>query len=100
MFLDQNNYMLNKLSRKAGARVVVHDPSNPPLADEYGLDLRPNTASSIAIQIVSISNLSLTFSFVIHFKNFLRLKLQGKQNLIHQIVPVFGTILVIQLMNL
>ena len=55
VFLDQNNYMLNKLSKKAGARVVVHDPNNPPLADEYGLDLRPNTASSIAIQIVSIS---------------------------------------------
>ena len=26
MFLDQGNYMLNKLSRKAGARITVHDP--------------------------------------------------------------------------
>ena len=26
MFLDQKNYMYNKLSRKAGARLTVHDP--------------------------------------------------------------------------
>ena len=26
MFLDQTNYMYNKLSRKAGARITVHDP--------------------------------------------------------------------------
>ena len=26
MFLDQGNYMFNKLSRKAGARITIHDP--------------------------------------------------------------------------
>ena len=26
MFLDQTNYMYNKLSRKAGARITIHDP--------------------------------------------------------------------------
>ena len=26
LFLDQNNYMYNKLSKKAGARITVNDP--------------------------------------------------------------------------
>ena len=52
VFLDQKNYMLKKLSKKAGARLVIHDASSPPLADEYGIDLQPNTASSVAIQQV------------------------------------------------
>lgn len=42
--------MLNKLSKMAGARLVIHDPSSPPLADEDGIDLQPNTASSVAIK--------------------------------------------------
>ena len=33
--------MLNKLSKRAGARIVIHDPANPPLPDEYGLDFEP-----------------------------------------------------------
>ena len=53
LYLDQDNYMLNKLSKKAGARLVVHSAKSPPLPDEFGIDLMPNTASSIAIQIVS-----------------------------------------------
>lgn len=48
--LDQDNYMLKKLSKKAGARLVIHDPNLPPLPDEYGIDLAPNTASSVALQ--------------------------------------------------
>ena len=52
VFLDQENYMLKKLSKKAGARLVIHDARSPPLADEYGMDLQPNTASSVAIQQV------------------------------------------------
>ena len=52
VFLDQDNYMLKKLSKKAGARLVIHDARSPPLADEYGMDLQPNTASSVAIQQV------------------------------------------------
>ena len=46
--------MLKKLSKKAGARLVIHDPDSPPLADEYGIDLQPNTASSISVQQVII----------------------------------------------
>ena len=52
VFLDQANYMLNKLSKKAGARLIIHNPNSPPLADEYGIDLQPNTASSVSIQQV------------------------------------------------
>ena len=52
VFLDQKNYMLEKLSKKAGARLIIHDAYSPPLADEYGMDLQPNTASSVAIQQV------------------------------------------------
>ena len=52
IFLDQANYMLNKLSKKAGARLIIHNPNSPPLADEYGIDLQPNTASSASIQQV------------------------------------------------
>eukprot|EP00093_Oithona_nana_P002160 02160.XXX_2468_3350_1 [CDS] Oithona nana genome sequencing. len=61
IFLDQTNYMLNKLSKKAGARIVIHDPANPPLPDEYGMDLRPNTASSIAVQLTNITRLEAPF---------------------------------------
>ena len=43
--------MKNRLSKKAGAKIVIHDPNTPPLPNEYGLELRPNTASSIAVQV-------------------------------------------------
>lgn len=52
LYLDQENYMLQGLSQKAGVRMIIHDPNAYPLADEYGIDLEPNTASSIAIQKV------------------------------------------------
>ncbi len=52
LFLDQENYMLKKLSKKAGIRMVLHDPYLPPLPEDNGLDLMPNTASSISIQRV------------------------------------------------
>jgi hypothetical protein len=44
--------MLAKLSKNAGAKLVIHDPKLPPLPDEYGIDMQPNTASSMAIQTV------------------------------------------------
>ena len=61
LYLDQRNYMLNKLSKKAGARMVLHGPGEPPLPDEYGMDLRPNTASSIAVQLTNITRLEAPF---------------------------------------
>ena len=54
LFLDQANYMLGKLSKNAGAKIVIHDTTLPPLPDEYGIDMQPNSASSIAIQTVHI----------------------------------------------
>ena len=44
--------MLAKLSKNAGATIVIHDPALLPLPDEYGIDMQPNTVSSIAIQTV------------------------------------------------
>merc|ERR550534_659385 len=55
MFLDQSNYMYNKLSRKAGARITIHDPYTLPMPEEFGMDLAPNTASSIAVQLNQIN---------------------------------------------
>ena len=54
IFIDQANYMINKLSKRAGVRLVLHDPKTPPLPEEYGLDLAPNTANSMAVQMVII----------------------------------------------
>ena len=59
VFIDQENYMLNTLSKKAGVRLVIHDPSMPPSPNEFGIDLEPNTASSIAIQQVSCCKLAI-----------------------------------------
>ena len=50
LFLDQGNYLYNRLSRKAGARLTIHDPLQQPLPAEDGLDLQPGTASSVAVQ--------------------------------------------------
>ncbi len=44
--------MVKKLSKEAGVRLVLHDSHSRPLPDEYGIDLAPNTASSIAVQLV------------------------------------------------
>ena len=68
VFLDQSNYMSNKLSKKAGARLVIHDPAVPPLADEFGIDLQPNTASSISIQQALPNKICKFFRFYTFFK--------------------------------
>jgi hypothetical protein len=54
LFVDQSNYMLKKLAKRAGIRMVIHDPSAIPMADEFGMDLQPNTASSVSVQMVYI----------------------------------------------
>jgi hypothetical protein len=62
--------MVQTLSKNAGAKVVIHDPTLPPLPDEYGIDMRPNTGSSIAVQTVSnnlISHCGHLFSPQIYF---------------------------------
>ncbi len=49
------------ISKKAGARIVIHDPEVPALPDEYGLDMQPNSASSIAIQMNDIQRKAYPF---------------------------------------
>ena len=53
IFLDQGNYMLNKLTPNAGAKLVIHEAENTPLPDEKGIDLKPNTETTVAIQKVT-----------------------------------------------
>ena len=67
LFIDQSNYMLNKLSTKAGIRLVIHHPFSIPMADEYGMDLQPNTASSVAVQmVVTLPNICIVCSATIN----------------------------------
>ncbi|XP_040583485.1 epithelial sodium channel subunit gamma-like [Lepeophtheirus salmonis] len=49
-FVDQDNYIVSRLSEKAGVRIIIHEPGDFPLPDENGIDLQPGTATSIAIQ--------------------------------------------------
>ena len=44
--------MSNTLSKNAGARIILHDPMQEPLADENGVDLSPSSASSISTTLV------------------------------------------------
>ena len=53
--------MKNRLSKKAGAKIVIHDPNTTPLPNEHGLELRPNTASSIAVQKNDIKRKAFPF---------------------------------------
>jgi len=62
LFIDQENHMLKAFSPKSGSKVVVHDPSVSPMADEFGIDLKPNSDSSIAIQLVSLYQFILRYS--------------------------------------
>ena len=39
--------------KNVGAKIVVHDPALPPMPDEYGIDIQPNSANTIAVQAVS-----------------------------------------------
>ena len=43
------------ISQTAGAKVVIDDPNTIPRPDENGIDLQPNTASSISVKRVNIS---------------------------------------------
>ncbi len=52
LFLDQHNYMSGALTEKAGIRIAVHNAYVYPLVDDFGLDVEPGTATSIAIQLV------------------------------------------------
>ncbi len=44
--------MKGDISEKGGARLVIHDPMSQPMVDEFGLDLQPGTANSVALHLV------------------------------------------------
>ncbi len=45
--------MKGEISEKAGIRLVIHDADSLPLVDEFGLDLQPGSAVSMALELVS-----------------------------------------------
>ena len=47
LYLDQLFYTPLSLSKKAGARITIHNPKVFPMTEEYGINLKPNTASNI-----------------------------------------------------
>ena len=53
LYLDQDFYTPLSLSPEAGARMTIHDPKVFAMIDEYGMNLKPNTASSIGFQKVA-----------------------------------------------
>ncbi|XP_040571156.1 epithelial sodium channel subunit gamma-like isoform X2 [Lepeophtheirus salmonis] len=50
LYLNQDNYMQKGLSRKAGATVVIHDGAVLPQIEEFGHQIPPKTATSIALE--------------------------------------------------
>ena len=52
LYLDQLFYTPLSLSTEAGARITIHNPKVYPMTEEYGINLKPNTASSIGFQQV------------------------------------------------
>ncbi|XP_046612903.1 amiloride-sensitive sodium channel subunit gamma-2-like [Neodiprion virginianus] len=61
LFLDQSNYIGGGLSPRAGARVVVHPPSQFPLPNENGLTIPPHTATSTALVQVQVTREKLPY---------------------------------------
>ena len=55
LYLDQLFYAPLSLSKEAGARITIHNPKVFPMTEEYGINLKPNTASSIGFQQVLFS---------------------------------------------
>ncbi len=62
IFLEQTQYMPASLSAEAGARLVVHDPTGYPRVDEDGMNIKPNTAVSIAVQKVDRGSIHVLLS--------------------------------------
>ena len=56
LYLDQALYTPLSLTKEAGARLTIHDPKVFPMIEEYGMNLKPSTASSIGFQQVWFSH--------------------------------------------
>ncbi len=46
--------MSGDLSQSAGVRLAIHNPDSYPLVDEFGHNIQPGTASSVAVQMARI----------------------------------------------
>ena len=57
--IETSKYMIGGVTPTAGARIVVHGNSGPPLPNEMGHYLEPNTITALAIEEVFCS----VFSF-------------------------------------
>ncbi|KAG8434341.1 hypothetical protein GDO86_012644, partial [Hymenochirus boettgeri] len=53
---DQNDY-LPLLSTVAGARILIHNPFQPPLVEHEGFDIKPGTETSIRVRQDEITHL-------------------------------------------
>jgi hypothetical protein len=56
--------MLGSRTPVAGAKLIIHDSALPPLLEEYAIDLQPNTATSVAVQVVRIQKVKKRFKVV------------------------------------
>ncbi|OCT72674.1 amiloride-sensitive sodium channel subunit alpha-like isoform X1 [Xenopus laevis] len=54
--VDQNDNM-PLLSSAAGARIMIHNPNQPPLVEHDGFDIRPGTETSIGIKQDEVKHL-------------------------------------------
>ena len=52
LYINQAFYTPLSLTKEAGARITIHNPKVFPMTEEYGINLKPNTASSIGFQQV------------------------------------------------
>ena len=50
--IEQQDYMKNGLTTKAGARVTIHSSNRRALTEEFGKDVPPATSTSFAIHEV------------------------------------------------
>ena len=66
LFLDQRFYTPLSLSKEAGVRITVHNPQVNPMTEEYGINLKPNTASNIGIQQVLFVDRFFSTYFKLH----------------------------------
>ena len=59
LYLNQMFYTPLSLSKEAGARITIHNPNVFPMTEEYGINLKPNTASSVGFQKVMFDVMQL-----------------------------------------
>ena len=99
LFLDQLFYTPLSLTKEAGARITIHDPKAFPMVDEYGMNLRPTTASHIGFQQVWLGYIIffVLYMYTCILKNilFISMLLWGKNTHISQSALQIGQKLIL-----